>query len=77
MIANGGTINFLGKCIKKNLTMGEHLMNSPTTTIPISGVDVVLGIQWLQSLETMAFNFDEIFIGRKRNWVKRYHRGTQ
>jgi hypothetical protein len=39
--------------------------------IPMGGADVVLGIQWLQSLGTVAFNFQElfheIFIGRKRN----------
>jgi hypothetical protein len=46
-------------------------MNSPMIPIPMGGVDVVLGIQWLQSLGIVAFNFlrtfHEIFIGRKRN----------
>ena len=37
--------------------MGEYVMNSPTNCIPMGGVDVVLGIQWLQSLGTMDFNF--------------------
>jgi hypothetical protein len=32
-------------------------MNSPIIAIPMGGADVVLGIQWLQSLETMTFNF--------------------
>ena len=47
-------------------------------SITMGGDDVVLGIQWLQSLGTMAFNFqeifmkfslegNEIFIGRKIN----------
>jgi hypothetical protein len=62
MIADGGTINCSGKCNKINLTMGEYVMNSPMISIPMGGADVVLGIQWLQSLGTMAFNFQEIFM---------------
>jgi hypothetical protein len=37
-------------------------MNSPMITIPMGGVDVVLGIQWLQSLGMVAFNFQELFM---------------
>ena len=35
MIADGGTINCLGKCNKINLTMGEYVMNSPIISIPM------------------------------------------
>ena len=52
MIADGGTINCSGKCNKINLTMGEYVMNSPMIAVPMGGVDVVLGFQWLQSLGT-------------------------
>jgi len=31
-------------------------------SIPMGGVDVVLGFQWLQYLGTIAFNFQEIFL---------------
>jgi hypothetical protein len=62
MIADGGTINCSGKFNKINLTMGEYVMNIPMITIPMGGVDVVLGIQWLQSLGTISFNFQELFI---------------
>ena len=31
-------------------------------SIPMGGVDVVLGFQWLQSLGTIAFNFQELFL---------------
>jgi hypothetical protein len=37
-------------------------MNSPMIVIPMGGADVVLEIQWLQSLGTMAFNFQELFM---------------
>ena len=48
MVANGGTINFSGKCHNINLTMGEYLLTSPMLSIPMGGADVVLGVQWLQ-----------------------------
>ena len=47
MIADGGTINFLGKCDKISLTMGEYVMNIPMIDIPMGGADVILGVQWL------------------------------
>jgi hypothetical protein len=62
MIADRGTINFSRKFNKINLTMGEYVMNSPMIYIPMGGADVVLGIQWLQSLGTMDFNFQELFM---------------
>ena len=31
-------------------------------SIPMGGFDVVLGVQWLQSLGTIAFNFQELFL---------------
>ena len=47
MIANEGTINCSGKFHKITLTMGEYVLNSPMLAIPMGGVDVVLGVQWL------------------------------
>jgi len=57
MVANGGTINFSGKCHNIKLTMGEYVLNNPMLSIPMGGVDVVLEVQWLQSLGMIAFNF--------------------
>jgi hypothetical protein len=62
MIANGGTIIFSRKFDKINLTMGEYVMNSPMISIPMGGFDVILGVQCLQPLGTMDFNFQEIFM---------------
>ena len=48
MIVDVGTINFSRKLHKITLTMGEYVLNIPMTVIPMGGVDVVLGVQWLQ-----------------------------
>jgi hypothetical protein len=42
--------------------MGEYVMNSPMISIPMGGANDVLRIQWLQSLGTMDFNFQELFM---------------
>ena len=62
MVANGWTIHFSGKCHNTKLTMGEYVLNSPMFSIPIGGVDVVIGVEWLQYLGMISFNFQEIFL---------------
>ena len=42
--------------------MGKYVLNIPIFSIPMGGVDVVLGVQWLQSLGAIAFNFQELFL---------------
>ena len=42
--------------------MGEYVLNIPMLSIPMGGADVVLGVQWLQSLGTVAFNFQGLFL---------------
>ena len=62
MVTNGGTINCFGKFHNIKLSMGEYVLNSPMLSIPMEGADVVLGVQLLQSLGTVDFNFQEIFL---------------
>jgi hypothetical protein len=62
MIADGGTINCFGKFHSIKLNMGEYLLDSPMISIQMGGVVAVLGVQWLQSLGTMAFNFQDIIM---------------
>jgi len=42
--------------------MGEYVLDSLILSIPMGGVDVVIGVQWLQSLGMIAFNFQELFM---------------
>ena len=62
MVADGKTIKCVGKCHNINLSMGEYVLKSPIISIPMGGVDVVLGVQWLQSLAMISFNFQELFM---------------
>ena len=57
MVAKVGTINYFGKCHNIKLTMGEYVLNIPILFIPMGDVDVVLGVQWLQSLGLITLNF--------------------
>ena len=52
-VVSGGTINM-------KLSMGEYVLNSPMIFIPMGGADVVLGVQWLQSLGTKLLIFKNI-----------------
>ena len=60
MVEHGGTTNFSRKCHNIKITMGEYLLNIQMLSIPMGESDV-LGVKWLQSLGTVAFNFQEIF----------------
>ena len=44
MVANGGTINWSGKCHDIKLAMGEYVLNIPMLSISMGGADVVLGV---------------------------------
>ena len=80
MVANGGTINCFGKCYNIKLTMGEYVLNSSMLCIPMGGDDVALGVQWLQSLGTIVFNFQELFLnffGKERNLNSGVSQGSQ
>ena len=46
MIVDGGSINFLVKFHKINMTMGKYVLNSPIIAILIGGAIVVLWFQW-------------------------------
>jgi len=60
MVVSEGTINFSRKCHNIKLSMGEYVLNSPMFSVPMGGANVVLGVQWLQSLGTITFNFKNI-----------------
>jgi hypothetical protein len=42
--------------------MGEYNLENPMYVIPIGGVDIVMGIQWLRTLGTMSTNYKDLFM---------------
>ena len=48
--------------------MGGYVLNSPIISIPMGDVDVVLGVQLLKSLGTIAFNFQKLFMKFSWEW---------
>jgi len=62
MIANGKKIEKVGKCHKVKLQIQDFSLESPFFIVPLGGVDVVLGIQWLRTLGTYVANHQVQFI---------------
>ena len=62
MVVDGGTFNCSRKFHNITLTMGEYVLNISIISIKMGGVDVVLGVQWLEALGTMAFSFLKHFM---------------
>jgi len=52
----------VGKCHKVKLQLSDYAMESSFYTVPLGGVDVVLGAQWLRTLGTYSANHIKQFI---------------
>lgn len=59
-----------GKCHKIELSMSEYKLKSLMYAMPIGGVDIVLGAQWLATLGTVGLNLQEKFIRFYENGKK-------
>jgi len=62
MVADGKKIENVGKCHKVKLNIQDYNLTSEFYTLPLGGVDAVLGVQWLQTLGTYSANHQEHFI---------------
>jgi hypothetical protein len=68
----------LGSAIVLSSTWREgYFLDSPMISIQMGGNNVVLGVQWLQLLGTMALNFQYIFMIFSSNGKEIELRGIQ
>ena len=54
MVADDKKIENVGKCPKVKLQMQEYNLKSNFVAVPLKGVDILLGIQWLHTLGTYS-----------------------
>jgi hypothetical protein len=62
MVADEIVFGNVGKFHKVKLQIQDFNLESKLYTVPLGGVDVVLGVQWLQTLGTNSVNHHEYFI---------------
>ena len=62
MIADSKKTEKVGKCHKVKQQIQEFKLESELYTLPLGGVDIVLGVQWLQTLGTNSVNHQKHFI---------------
>eukprot|EP00253_Pinus_taeda_P030836 PITA_30836 len=62
MVADGKQIDGVGKCHKIKLQLSDYAIESSFYTVPLGGVDVALGVQWLRTLGTYSANHIKQFI---------------
>jgi hypothetical protein len=55
-------IEGVGKCHKVKLQIQDYNLESQFYIVSLGGVDVVLGVQWLQTLGTYFVNHQKHFI---------------
>ena len=54
MVADGKKIEKVEKCHKVKLQIQDFKLESELYTLPLGGVDIIMGIQWLQTLGTQS-----------------------
>ena len=57
MVGNGEYLHCSGLCMDTPLMIQNHLFTIPLYVLPIQGADLVLGVQWLQTLGPFISDF--------------------
>ncbi|KAB5511770.1 hypothetical protein DKX38_028798 [Salix brachista] len=57
MVANGNTIRSPGQCLNVPVTMGNQLIKIDFYVLQLTGIDAVLGVNWLQTLGPILWDF--------------------
>lgn len=59
-VANGDKITSSGICIGQQIIIDKEQFNMTCYVLPLAGLEVVLGVQWLRSLGPILWNFRDL-----------------
>ncbi|KAJ0048873.1 hypothetical protein Pint_16366 [Pistacia integerrima] len=65
-VGNGDTIFCLGKCFVQ-LNLSDHMFDFTLYVLPIYGVDVVLGVDWLHGLGPVTFDYSSMTLSFRQS----------
>lgn len=57
MVGNGDYLRFVGQCSDVSIKVNQYYFQIPFYLLSIQGADVVLGVQWLQTLGPILSDF--------------------
>ncbi|XP_071735106.1 uncharacterized protein [Rutidosis leptorrhynchoides] len=76
-IPGGGKTLTTNKCVDFQWQMGGHTFKSDMLLLQIGGCDMVLGIQWLETLGDIMWNFEKLMMTFKYAGIKVVLRGQK
>jgi hypothetical protein len=62
LLANGGTMKRGGCCENFKLQMGDYHLKNHMFSIAMGGCDIVLGMEWLHTLEPIIMDYQELYM---------------
>ena len=62
LIINGGTMKCGGCCENVKLQMGDYHMKNHMLSIAMGGCDIVLGVEWMHTLESITMDYQELYM---------------
>eukprot|EP00253_Pinus_taeda_P009406 PITA_09406 len=66
-IADGGTMKCEGRCENVKLKKGDYHLKTDMFAINMDGCDIVLGIEWLRTLDPITMDFQELYMSFKQS----------
>jgi len=68
VVVNGSKIKSPGQCQNVPITMGNQLIHIDIYILTLNGVDAILGVNWLQTLGPILWDFKAKSMVLKIEW---------